>query len=178
MTDAAVLPASATTRRAVRAFGFGERTVVLDTNVRRVLTRVLVGQAVPTPHLTAADRDSAAAFLPSDAAEAAVWNVGLMELGALVCTVRTPDCEACPLAARCAWLRAGKPADVGLRPRDQPGPAPTGRPAGGSWRCSRESAEPVPLAVLGCAVAGGAPGDEAFGLPGSIDRGTRAPGAD
>ena len=120
MTDAAVLPASATTRRAVRALGFGERTVVLDTNVRRVLTRVLVGQAVPTPHLTAADRDSAAAFLPSDAAEAAVWNVGLMELGALVCTVRTPDCEACPLAARYAWLRAGKPADVGLRPRDQP----------------------------------------------------------
>lgn len=159
MTDAAVLPASATTRRAVRAFGFGERTVVLDTNVRRVLTRVLVGQAVPTPHLTAADRDSAAAFLPTDAAEAAVWNVGLMELGALVCTVRTPDCEACPLAARCAWLRAGKPADVGLRPRDQPWAGTDRQARGRIMAVLRESAEPVPLAVLGCAVDGGAPGD-------------------
>jgi len=119
--------------------------VVLDTNVRRVLTRVLVGQAVPTPHLTAADRDSAAAFLPSDAAEAAVWNVGLMELGALVCTVRTPDCEACPPAARCAWLRAGKPR--GRRPS-------TARPALGRHRPAGPRAD-----------HGGAPGSRPSPFP-------------
>ena len=32
-----------------------------------------------------------------------------MELGALVCTSRSPDCPACPLADRCAWLAAGRP---------------------------------------------------------------------
>ena len=35
-----------------------------------------------------------------------------MELGALVCTAREPDCGACPWQAGCAWLAAGRPADV------------------------------------------------------------------
>jgi A/G-specific adenine glycosylase len=33
-----------------------------------------------------------------------------MELGALVCTARSPRCDVCPLAARCAWRIAGAPA--------------------------------------------------------------------
>ena len=35
-----------------------------------------------------------------------------MELGALVCTAREPDCGACPWQAGCAWLAAGRPADI------------------------------------------------------------------
>ena len=42
-----------------------------------------------------------------------------MELGALVCTARSPGCEACPLAPMCAWHRAGCPPDAGPRPRAQ-----------------------------------------------------------
>ena len=36
-----------------------------------------------------------------------------MELGALVCTARAPACDRCPLAARCAWLAAGRPPTTG-----------------------------------------------------------------
>ena len=35
-----------------------------------------------------------------------------MELGALVCTAREPDCGACPWQTGCAWLAAGRPADL------------------------------------------------------------------
>jgi A/G-specific adenine glycosylase len=41
-----------------------------------------------------------------------------MELGALVCTATRPQCQACPVAAHCAWRRSGAPA--GLRAPGQP----------------------------------------------------------
>ncbi|MFC7407051.1 A/G-specific adenine glycosylase [Georgenia alba] len=99
------------TAAAVAAFAYGRRAVVLDTNVRRVLGRALAGQALPPPALGRDERDRAAAYLPADAARSVRWNVGVMELGALVCTARAPRCEACPLRGSCAWLRAGRPAD-------------------------------------------------------------------
>ena len=36
-------------------------------------------------------------------------SVALMELGALVCTATSPDCDACPLIKNCAWQSAGCP---------------------------------------------------------------------
>lgn len=95
---------------AVAAFAFGARTVVVDTNVRRVLTRVRLGQERAAASLTARERDLAAAALPLDPRDAATWNVAVMELGALVCTARAPACGRCPIAARCAWALAGHPA--------------------------------------------------------------------
>lgn len=41
----------------------------------------------------------------------ATWVVAVMELGALVCTARDPQCEVCPWQPQCAWVSAGKPAD-------------------------------------------------------------------
>jgi possible adenine glycosylase len=38
--------------------------------------------------------------------------VAVMELGALVCTAREPNCGVCPWEVSCAWLAAGRPADV------------------------------------------------------------------
>lgn len=107
------------TAAAVAAFAYGRRVVVLDTNVRRVLGRVFDGHALPAPSLTQAERQRAAARLPAHAPDSVRWNVGLMELGALVCTARAPRCEACPLRGYCAWRRAGRPADphAGLRRR-------------------------------------------------------------
>lgn len=99
------------TAAAVRAFAYGEHDVVLDTNVRRVLARVIGGDALPPPTLTRPEERRAAALLPPDAPTSARWNVGLMELGALVCTARSPRCEVCPLARVCAWRAAGSPAD-------------------------------------------------------------------
>lgn len=98
------------TAAAVQAFAFGRRAVVLDTNVRRVLARVLDGAAFPRPSVTVAERAGADAVLPDDDATAALWSVAVMELGALVCTATSPACGECPVAAQCAWLAAGRPA--------------------------------------------------------------------
>ncbi len=98
------------TAAAVASFAYGQRHAVLDTNVRRVLTRVVGGQELPGTSLTRAERERAVALLPVDEPTAATWSVAVMELGALVCTAARPRCEACPLADRCAWLQAGRPA--------------------------------------------------------------------
>jgi len=99
------------TAAAVRAFAFGRRAVVLDTNVRRVIARAVGGTALPPPHLGAAERARAAALVPEDDAAAARWAAASMELGALVCTARSPRCEECPVVRRCAWNAAGLPPD-------------------------------------------------------------------
>ena len=95
------------TARAVAAFAFRRRTPVVDTNVRRVLSRVVRGLDEPREPATAADRAEMATLLPAEPATAARFSAAVMELGALVCSARSPDCAACPLAARCRWRLAG-----------------------------------------------------------------------
>ncbi|GAA1940945.1 A/G-specific adenine glycosylase [Nocardioides hwasunensis] len=107
------------TASAIASFAFGQRHVVLDTNVRRVLTRVVTGEEFPAPAVTRAERDVATALLPDDPATAATWAVATMELGALVCTARQPACHACPVAEACAWRGAGFPAYDGPPRRGQ-----------------------------------------------------------
>lgn len=103
------------TARAVAAFGFGLRTPVVDTNVRRVVARAVHGRGDAGPARTRADLADVDALLPAGDAEAAVVSAGLMELGAVVCTARSPRCADCPVAHACAWLAAGKPAYDGPR---------------------------------------------------------------
>ncbi len=103
------------TAAAVASFAFGQRHAVLDTNVRRVLAGWSPGRsarAAPVGGRTAAGRIAAA----RRAAVAARWSVAVMELGALVCTAASPRCGACPVAAHCAWLAAGRPAEPPRRP--------------------------------------------------------------
>lgn len=107
------------TAAAIASFAFGRRHVVLDTNVRRVHTRVLGGEEFPGPSVTRAERDRAAGLLPADEATAATWSVAVMELGALVCTAANPSCPRCPVADRCAWLAAGQPPHAGPPRRAQ-----------------------------------------------------------
>ena len=86
------------TAGAVLSFAYGQDAPILDTNVRRVLRRVFVGE---TTH--PADRalwDLAGALLPRG--RAYDFNQGLMDLGATVCTARRPRCGVCPLARLCA----------------------------------------------------------------------------
>ncbi|WP_228488833.1 A/G-specific adenine glycosylase [Raineyella fluvialis] len=97
------------TAAAVAAFAYGQRTVVVDTNVRRLLARLVDGTPQAPPHPRAAERSLAAAHVPEDPQRAADWAVASMELGALVCTARSPRCEACPLADLCGWRHAGHP---------------------------------------------------------------------
>jgi len=107
------------TANAVRAFAYRRRAVVLDTNVRRVLGRWLGGEQFPAPAVTAVERRRAESVLPTGDETAATWSVGLMELGALVCTARRPRCETCPLVSTCRWKLLGHPAYDGPPRRGQ-----------------------------------------------------------
>lgn len=104
------------TARAVAAFAFDAREPVVDTNVRRVLARVVRGVDEPRAPATAADRAEMATLLPADPSTAARFSVAVMELGALVCTAVRPSCDRCPLPARCAWRRSGAVVGVARRP--------------------------------------------------------------
>ena len=101
------------TTAAVASFAFGNPLVVIDTNVRRVLARLALGQGHSAPSMTAAERRLAHQWLPHDRAAANQWNVAVMELGALVCTARSPQCERCPVQQWCRWREAGHPAYEG-----------------------------------------------------------------
>ena len=104
------------TARAVAVFHFGQRAPVVDTNVRRVIARFLHGLANQGP-ARRSDLADVEALLPDDEDEAGLVSAALMELGALVCTSRSPACDRCPLRSDCAWVRAGRPDN-----------APAGRP--------------------------------------------------
>ncbi len=106
------------TASAIASFAFGARHPVLDTNVRRVLARAVSGVEHPGPSVTRAERELATSLLPG-ADDAPTWAVGLMELGALVCTAASPRCGACPVTAQCAWVAAGRPAYDGPPRRAQ-----------------------------------------------------------
>ncbi len=172
------------TAAAVASFAYGRRHVVLDTNVRRVLARTVDGRELPGTSITAAERARATALLPEDPATAARWAVASMELGALVCTARSPRCELCPVVADCAWHAAGRPADDGP-PRRVQTYAGTDRQVRGRLLAVLRDAFPdaVPADVLAACwdraeqreralnglVADGlieAAGDEMFRLPG------------
>ena len=106
------------TAAAVASFAFGRRHPVLDTNVRRVLARLVTGQDLsPRSSASVAEIKLAESLLPPAAARrAATWSVAGMELGALICTAARPACGECPLAAECAWLLNGSPASQARRP--------------------------------------------------------------
>lgn len=94
------------TAAAVGSIAFGLAEPVLDGNVERVLSRVLALEEDPKGgtgrrRLRAAARD----FLVSD--RAGDSNQALMELGAVVCQVKTPNCRSCPLQAECLAHQRG-----------------------------------------------------------------------
>ena len=127
------------TAAAVASFAFGQRHAVLDTNVRRVLARLVAGQprvgaaASAASAASVAERRLAESLLPAEPAVAARWSVAVMELGALVCTAASPRCGGCPVAADCAWLAAGRP--------DPPGEAGGSAVAMGAAGAARRRAQ-------------------------------------
>ena len=90
------------TAGAVASFAFGQAAPVLDTNVRRVLSRIFV-QRQPAS-ASALDRRlwaMAEAVIPEG--EAWAFNQALMDFGATICTARAPQCPACPMRSICAF---------------------------------------------------------------------------
>ena len=94
------------TAAAIGSIAFGLRAAVVDGNVYRVLARYC---AIATPVGTTAAKKEftalATSLLPSDAA---AFNQGMMDFGAMVCTPAAPRCADCPLSAGCRAFREGR----------------------------------------------------------------------
>ncbi|WP_104132365.1 A/G-specific adenine glycosylase [Cryobacterium sp. M91] len=103
------------TARAVAAFAYGHRHPVVDTNTRRVIARAVAGAGEPAPPSRGRDLEAMGALLPGSALEAALFNAAIMELGAVVCTSRSPHCDICPIRDDCAWRAADYPEFTGTR---------------------------------------------------------------
>lgn len=125
------------TASAVMSFAYGERIAVIDTNIRRVLSRVFLGRESTGGVASREERQLAWQVLPEDVdagdsgaqedsgrlgladptvrsaawrePSSARWNQAVMELGATVCIARKPACGICPLAGHCRFLKAGLP---------------------------------------------------------------------
>ncbi len=98
------------TASAVAVFAYRQRHAVLDTNVRRVIARHRFGRALPTTtSTTVAERSTLEQLLPREAWSAARTSIALMELGAIVCRARQPQCDRCPIRVDCRWRSVGAP---------------------------------------------------------------------
>ena len=139
------------TAAAVSSFAFGRREAVLDTNVRRVFARVVGGEQFPSATVTTAERDLAGALLPIQ--DAHRWAAATMELGALVCTARSPRCDECPVADLCRWRAAGYPAYDGPARRGQAWHGTDRQCRGRLMAVLRDAIGPVPKAALDLAWA-------------------------
>ncbi|WP_431905363.1 A/G-specific adenine glycosylase [Micromonospora carbonacea] len=107
------------TARAVAAFAYGQRHPVVDTNVRRVVCRAIAGEPDAGPATRPADLVATEELLPVEPAGAALASAAFMELGAVVCTARSPRCAVCPVESVCAWRASGQAAPAGPTRRPQ-----------------------------------------------------------
>lgn len=113
------------TAGAVACFAFDAQVPVVDTNVRRVLSRAALGKdagEVPSRDISSL----AAEWLPQG--EAYRWNQALMDVGAMICRPSNPLCAKCPLRAACVYHAKG---------RHRRAPAATARPAAERFEGSR-----------------------------------------
>lgn len=95
------------TAAAVAAIAFGQRAVVVDANVERVVAR-LFALDEPLPQARKAIRARADSITPEE--PAGDFAQAMMDLGATVCTARDPRCLLCPLAGHCVGRAGGDPA--------------------------------------------------------------------
>ena len=137
------------TAGAIASFAFGDRQVVLDTNVRRVFARLVTGRQFPAEAVTAAERDLARELMPEH--DAHRWAAATMELGAVVCTARSPQCGHCPVRDLCRWRAAGYPAHDGPPRRGQAWAGTDRQCRGRLLAVLRDAVGPVPKTALDAA---------------------------
>lgn len=102
------------TAAAIAAFAYGERSPILDGNVKRVFTRHF-GIAGDPARREIEQRLWALADAQVEAApglDMAAYTQGLMDLGATLCTRGKPACERCPVADTCVARREGRQAEL------------------------------------------------------------------
>jgi A/G-specific adenine glycosylase len=92
------------TAGAIASISFNRDVPVVDANIERVFARLFNIDLIPgSPEAKRVHWQKAEALLPKD--QARNFNQGLMELGALICRPKKPDCAACPLAPHCLALK-------------------------------------------------------------------------
>jgi A/G-specific adenine glycosylase len=98
------------TAGAIASIAFGQDEPALDGNIRRVLARVFDVQE-PARSSVGEHRlwELAAQNLPPG--QAGAYNQALMDLGATICTPRSPDCGRCPLTDMCQAVALGVQAE-------------------------------------------------------------------
>ncbi len=111
------------TAAAVAAIAFGQRAVVVDANVERVVARLFVIDE-PLPQARKAIRAAADSITP--AARAGDFAQAMMDLGAHVCTSKAPRCLLCPLSDGCAGRKAGAPERLPIKPAKKAVPERSG----------------------------------------------------
>ncbi len=122
--DLRALPGvGAYTAAAVAAIAYGARAAPVDGNVARILARLYALEA-PIARARRMIGEAAAALTPAD--RPGDFAEALMDLGALICRPRHPDCPACPLRRTCAAARAGAPEVYPRRAAVKPKPARVG----------------------------------------------------
>jgi A/G-specific adenine glycosylase len=101
------------TARAVSALAFGVPVGAVDTNVRRVLGRVVTGDAGIMDAATL--QRIADGAVPPD--QPGFWTHALMDIGATLCLPRRPECEPCPARPWCRYVAAGSTVAPPVVPR-------------------------------------------------------------
>jgi A/G-specific adenine glycosylase len=92
------------TARAVASLAFGQPVGPVDTNVRRVLQRVLAAdEPIAARQLQAVADAAVPAERPAD------WTHALMDIGATLCRPTSPRCDECPMRPWCTFARRGTP---------------------------------------------------------------------
>ena len=93
------------TAGAISSIAYGLPEPIVDGNVVRILTRIFGIRENPKDRATHKHLWSLAGTLVAKADDCSALNQSLMELGAMVCTPRQPDCAACPVARACVARR-------------------------------------------------------------------------
>lgn len=96
------------TAHAVMSFSFHKRIPVIDTNIRRVLSRVFLGEESIGGATHPRERALARFLLPENNMDSVLWNESLMELGATVSSASSTD-ENSPLREISLWRKRGYP---------------------------------------------------------------------
>ncbi len=107
------------TAAAIAAIAFGQRAVVVDANVERVVARLF---AIETPLPAARPLIYAATDSITPAHRAGDFAQGMMDLGATICTTRAPACAICPLREGCAATRTAEPDRYPVKAAKRPRP--------------------------------------------------------
>lgn len=105
------------TAGAIAAIAYNRQAAAVDGNVERVISRAFAIQT-PLPAAKPLIAAQALALVPAD--RPGDFAQALMDLGATVCTPRSPSCVLCPWRSSCQGLKQGI---AGELPRKSPRPA-------------------------------------------------------